>query len=157
MSEVMLIRWPEEAEIGTGLARAGVAVLYLVSDHDDPPGPTTCLEDWIRIPGDDRDLRARVRALELRAMAHHAPPRVDEGGRLHYRGQVLVLSEHEARLARLLTDRFGDLVPDDVLQHPEGDHQSPLRGQMAQLRSRLRALDLVLRRISNRGYVLQRR
>ena len=66
-------------------------MLYLVGADDDPPMPTTCLEDWVRLPGDDRDLHARVAVLELRAAAHDAPPRVDDHGRLHYRGRLLAL------------------------------------------------------------------
>lgn len=60
------------------LRSSGVAVLYLIDGDDEPPTPTTCLEDWVRIPRDERDLRARVAALELRTLVHVAPP---PGGR----------------------------------------------------------------------------
>ena len=66
MAEVVAIRWPEEHEEAAHLVSAGVAVLYLVRADDDPPIPSGCLEDWVRIPGDDRDLHARLAALELR-------------------------------------------------------------------------------------------
>jgi hypothetical protein len=157
MAEVMLVRWPEDGDDGFRLARDGVAVLYLVAGDDAPPTPVGCLEDWIRIPGDDRDLRARVAALELRSLAHRSPPRVDHDGRFHYRGNVLLLPEDEVELARLLTDRFDDVVPDDDLQHGAGVSVQEVRSRMTQLRARLRGYDLNLRRVRRRGYMLQAR
>jgi DNA-binding response OmpR family regulator len=161
MAEVMLVRWPEDAADGPRLAAAGVAVLYLLAADDDPPTPTTCLEDWVRMPGDDRDLNARVAALEMRAAAHSAPPWLDEQGRLHYRGRLLPLQPREARLADVLIERFGDVATDRELIAAAlaGDDPAPtpsLRGQMAQLRLHLRDMELSLRRIRRHGYKLQR-
>jgi hypothetical protein len=155
MGEVMLIRWPEDAEDGARLAQSGLAVLYLIDGDDDPPTPTSCLEDWVRIPGDERDLRARVSALEFRALAHLGPPRVDDDGRLHYLGRTIPLSDDEASLARLLVARFGDLVADD--DFATAAHERSLRTRMTDLRARLRDVELSLRRVRRRGYLLQRR
>jgi hypothetical protein len=132
-------------------------VLYLVAADDAPPTPTGCLEDWIRIPGDDRDLRARVAALELRALAHRSPPHVDADGRLRYRGNVMLLPEDEVELARLLTDRLDDVVTDEELQRGAGLSGPEVRARMTQLRARLRGQDLNLRRVRRRGYTLQPR
>ena len=115
MAEVVAIRWPEERDDAARLAAAGVAVLYLVDADDDPPVPTGCLEDWVRIPGEERDLRARLAALELRAELHHAPPFVDDDDRLHHGGRVVALSPIEARLAAALTARIGAAVSDERL------------------------------------------
>jgi DNA-binding response OmpR family regulator len=155
MGEVMLIRWPEESDDGVRLAGEGVAVLYLVSGDAEPPAPRGCLEDWIRIPGDDRDMSARVAALRLRADAHRAPPRVDDDGRVHYRGRVLALTDEEAGLARLLTARFGALVPDGELVASAAITSAVLRSRMTRLRARLRSVDLVLHRVRRKGYSLQ--
>jgi DNA-binding response OmpR family regulator len=157
MAEVMLVRWPEDGDDGFRLAQDGVAVLYLVADDDAPPTPTGCLEDWIRIPGDDRDLRARVAALELRALAHLSPPRVDDDGRFHYRGKVTALLDDEVEIARLLTERFGDVVLDDELRHVAGAAGPEVRARTMQLRARLRDYDVSLRRVRGRGYSLQAR
>jgi hypothetical protein len=157
MAEVVLVRWPEDGPEGLRLASGGVAVLYLVAGDADPPRPTTCLEDWVRIPGDDRDLDARVAALELRAAAHQAPPRVDGQGRLHYRGELVALPEDEARLAAVLADRFGAAVPDALLAAESGLTGRPLRNPMTQLRSRLRDINLAVDRIRGRGYMLRGR
>jgi DNA-binding response OmpR family regulator len=139
-----------------------VAVLYLVTADDDPPMPTTCLEDWVRLPGDDRDLSARVAVLQLRAAAHDAPPRVDDRGRLHYHGRFLALPPPEARLADVLIEHFGDVVTDRELSAAALVETAPgsapsLRTQMTQLRARLRDMGLALHRIRRRGYKLQRR
>jgi hypothetical protein len=154
MAEVMLVRWPEDGEQGSRLADAGVAVLYLIDGDHEPPTTTTCLEDWIRLPGDERDLRARVFALECRTLAHLGPPRVDDDGRLHYLGKTIPLPPDEARLARLLTARFGELVPDDDFGPAD---ERTLRSRMTPFRARIREVELSLRRVRRRGYLLQRR
>lgn len=157
----MLLRWPEERERARELAEAGIAILYLLHEDADPPTPRSCLEDWVRVPGDERDLRARLAALELRAAAHQRPPFVDGVGRLHHDGTLLALSPVEARLAAALIERFGSVVADSVLADRAGDGQPPsstsLRAHMARLRSTLRAANLGLRRSRGRGYVLERR
>ncbi len=155
MAEVMLVRWPEDAEDGARLADAGVAVLYLVDGDADPPTPTTCLEDWVRLPGDDRDVSARVAALERRAVAHYAPPRVDEHGLLHYRGDSIVLDDDQARLADVLAGHFGAVVPDSELAEQLTAQSASLRHEMTQLRSRLRPLSLSVSRARRQGYQLR--
>jgi hypothetical protein len=156
MSDVILIRWPDERVDAERLAGRSVAILYLVNAEDDPPVPTTCLEDWVRIPGDDRDLPARLAALELRATLHRAPPSVDEEGRFHYRGRVLVLPDRERPLARLLVAGFGALVTDDTLASAIADKRLR-RATMTDLRHRLRVADLLIRRVPRRGYILDGR
>jgi DNA-binding response OmpR family regulator len=157
MAEVVAVRWPEEAEEAARLALAGVAVLYLVGEDDDPPIPTGCLEDWVRIPGDDRDLRARLAALELRAALHHSPPFVDDDHRLHHRGSIVALTTKEARLAAALTARFGAEVVDSELLAALSDGPamptSSLRGEVGRLRSRLREVNLAIHR-TRHGYLM---
>jgi hypothetical protein len=157
MAEVTLVRWPEGGDDGMRLAATGAAVLYLVSGDDAPPVPTTCLEDWVRVPGDERDLTTRVAALEVRAAAHQRVPHIDNDGRLHYRGSAMKLPAEELALARLLTERFGDVVPDSAFEHALGDPVPVLRAPMAGLRARLRDLGLTVRRVRRRGYMLKRR
>jgi DNA-binding response OmpR family regulator len=155
MAEIMLVRWPEDGEEGARLAEAGVAVLYLIDRDTDPPTPTTCLEDWVRLPGDDRDVSARVAALERRAAAHHGPPRVDEHGLLHYHGGSIALASEEAHLAQTLTEHFGAVVADRELVEQLAVDGPSLRHQMAQLRARLRPLSLSVARVRREGYLLR--
>src|SRR2546421_9456448 len=162
MAEVVLVRWPEQGVEAARLRRSGVALLYLVGAEDDPPAPADCLEDWVRSPADDRDLRARVAALEQRAATHLAPPAVDADGTLRYRGKVVALPPTEARMASLLAARFCDTVEDGELESAtleadgaDGDATVPLRVHIARLRARVRQADLSVRRSGARGYRLQ--
>ncbi|HVT76901.1 MAG TPA: hypothetical protein VHD87_07705 [Acidimicrobiales bacterium] len=152
------MRWPEEAAAGAQLARSGTPVLYLVGPDDDPPEPETSLEDWVRLPGDERDVQARVAMLERRA-SHDSAPRLDEGDRLRYRGHVLAVSRDDARVLAVLIARFGDVVADAELHAVlRTDAESPsLRGEMTRLRSQLRDIGLDVDRVLRRGYRLQRR
>jgi DNA-binding response OmpR family regulator len=162
MAEVVLVRWPEDGADGVRLVGEGVAVLYLVGAQDDPPRPTTCIEDWVRVPGDDRDLEARLAVLEMRAAIHEGPPRLDARGCVHYRGRALALSPDTARWAEVLIERFGDVVTDRELSVAVLGDALPastarLQRQMAHLRARLREIDLAVRRVRRRGYLLQPR
>ena len=156
MADVILVRWPEEREDAARLVESGAAVLYLVDPDAEPPEPTSCLEDWVRMPGDDRDLRARVVALETRAASHRMPPTIDGAGRLRYHGKLLPLSAEESTLARVLAASFGAVVPDAELAAALGD-VAGLRNHMTQLRSRLRPADLQVNRVRRQGYALQDR
>ena len=156
MAEVVVVRWPEEADQIRHLVDAGVPVLYLIDGEHDPPVITSCLEDWVRIPGEERDMRLRVAALEMRAVLHHAPPYVDDSGRMHHGGQTIPLTPVEARLATVLTDRLGSVVSDDQLLDAvteSGVSSSSLKVEVGRLRSHLRGLHLTIRRSRN-GYVL---
>lgn len=55
-------------------------------------------------------------------------------------------------LARLLTERFGDVVPDAELP---ADARPALRPTMAHLRAQVRELGFNLRRVRRQGYSLQ--
>jgi hypothetical protein len=152
MADVMLARWPEDRDDGSRMALEGLAVLYLVDGDSDPPPVRGCLEDWVRIPGDERDLRARVAALEARSHAHVAPPHIDKEGRLTYGGRITMLRADTVDLARTLISRFGDVVGDGELPAQPG---TELRSVVSQLRAQLRDLGLTLRRVRRRGYRLQ--
>lgn len=149
-NEVMVVRWPEDGDDGARFARHGVAVLYVIDAHGDPPAVTTCLEDWVRVPGDERDLRSRIAALEARSAVHLALPRVDPDGRLHYRGKLTLLPADKVDIARALVEHFGHVVPDAELPG-EADE---LRPKIAQLRAQFRELELSVLRVRRKGYAL---
>jgi DNA-binding response OmpR family regulator len=161
MAEVVMIRWPEERAKAARLAGAGVALLYLVTGDDDPPTLTNCLADWVRLPGGERDLDARLAALERRAATHQSPPFVDGHDCLHYRGEHVALTPPEARLATTLTGRFGEVVPDGDLLELDvvdpADAARSIRTDMTHLRTRLRVVGLSVRRVRGRGYRIQSR
>jgi hypothetical protein len=158
-AEVTMVRWPEERERVSRLAEAGLALLYLVENDDDPPIVTSCLADWVRIPGDERDLDARIAVLERRAMGHRTAPFVDDDGSLHYHGQLVHLAAREARLAAALMADFGEVVSDQDLEDPgavdSADAARLLRTHMAHLRAQLRPVGLSVHRVRRRGYRVQ--
>jgi DNA-binding response OmpR family regulator len=160
MVDVVLVRWPEERGDVERLTDTGAALLYLVAGDVEPPRPTGCLEDWLRVPADERDLRARVGALELRAAAHAETPWVADDGVLHHGDRTTWLPPAQTRLARLLTARFTSVVPDAELidrGSPEVTDFGALRTEMARLRAHLRPMGLFVRRVTSRGYRLQSR
>lgn len=155
MADVVVLIWPEEAPRGAELARAGTPVLYVVGQADAPPVPESYLEDWIRLPADDRDFQARVAVLEARAATYDLVPKLDATNRLHYRGYSVQLTSTHARIMQLLVDHFGETVSDESLQATKPGGESP-RADMTLLRSLLRDLDLSLERVPRQGYALER-
>src|SRR5688500_14249777 len=99
--DVVLLRWPLEADRRDDLTAAGTPRLLLLEDGAPPPDPADCLEDWLRVPATEDDVRARVGGLGQRASAHHqvGPPELDEFGMLRYAGRWVTLPPVEARLA----------------------------------------------------------
>ena len=159
MVDVVVLRWPEERDDAAHIAETGAALLYLVAPDDDPPLLENCLQDWVRIPGDERDLRARIDALKVRAAAHAGPPWITDDGVLHCHGKSVHLAPHEARLAEVLVAHFDEVVPDDTIaEHAStADPDRSVRAEIAELRTRLRSVDLQIRRVLNRGYRLYAR
>src|SRR5262245_7094439 len=159
MPDVVLVPWPEEHDEAPRLVGAGVAVLYLVDSEDEPPSVMSCLEDWVRVPGDDRDIRARIAALEVRAAVHTSRPHVGRLGTLHYRAHAVAFGGSQAAIARALSAHVGEVVADAELRAAASEHapstpETSLRMEITRLRSSLRPLGLTIRRIRGRGYRL---
>src|SRR2546422_2521905 len=113
----MLVRWPNEAEQRKQLAERHIPRLLLVDDGIPPPESLDCLEDWIRLPAAESDVRARIDALLARARAHlRTAPEIDGHGVLRYGNGWVSLPPVEARLADALVDRFGAVVGRDTLR-----------------------------------------
>ena len=150
------MRWPEEADAGAEAVARGMAVLYLVRAAAPAPVPSSPLEDWIRLPADERDLDARLAMLERRAAEHAGPPRVDADGRLHFRGKAVDLTPAEAALVARLLERPGAEVSDEelaaIVAGQVEEVPTPLRTEMTRVRARLRPLRLSVERVRGRGY-----
>lgn len=157
---IVVLRWPEEAaEVGR-LAAAGVPRLLIVQPGADPPGDGDCQQDWVRLPAEDRDVAARLRALGQRAARHHAPPEVDGHGRLLHQGRWVSLSPIEQEFARLLVERFGAVVAaDDLARSAWDEPASPnaVRVHLTRLRHRIRPLGLDIRGVRGVGALLEER
>src|SRR5215210_7389408 len=68
--DVTMLRWPEEESRRSRISLAGEPRLLLVPDGEEPPPVADCLEDWIRVPAAENEVRARVDALAVRSQAH---------------------------------------------------------------------------------------
>ncbi len=159
MVDVVLLRWPEEEARLERVRGAGSPRLLLVGGELAPPASIDPLEDWIRLPAAEEDLRARVATLSARAGKALVAPTVDADGLLRYRGRWVTLSPVERALAAALVDRFGAVVGRDTLVRRAWPGGSPTRNaldvHMLRLRRRIGSLGLEVRTVRARGYLLQ--
>jgi len=157
--DVVLLRWPEEESRRAELHDRGAPRLLLVGEGAPPPDAVDPLEDWIRLPADDRDVRARVATLEGRADQVPVAPVIDPEGLLRFRDAWVPLSPVERDLAAALAERFGAVVGRDVLARRAWPGGAPTRNALdvhiLRLRRRIAAVGLELRTVRSRGYLLQ--
>jgi two-component system OmpR family response regulator len=156
---VEVLRWPEEGDRLEELRAAGTPRLLVVGPDDDPVMPSDDLEDWVRMPVDDRDIRTRLQRLRHRVDSVGRPPSLDDYGRLTFRERWVVLSTMEERLARPLVESFGRVVHYENLLRcgwPDEDKsRSVLRPRISGLRRRIEPLGLRLRSVRDLGHVLE--
>jgi two-component system OmpR family response regulator len=160
MADVVLVRWPDESGRLEALRATGAPRLLLVPADAVPPVTVDPLEDWVRLPADQAEVRARLATLSSRANTDRPVPAVDADGLLHYRGRWVALSPVEQALAEVLAERFGAVVGRDVLARrawPDGvPTRNALDVHILRFRRRIAALGLELRTVRSRGYLLQR-
>ncbi|HSO94720.1 MAG TPA: helix-turn-helix domain-containing protein [Acidimicrobiia bacterium] len=159
MADVVLVRWPDESERLETLRSAGTPRLLLVAADEAPPVTVDPLEDWVRLPADEAEIRARLATLSSRAGNDQPTPAVDADGLLHYGDRWVALSPVEQALAAVLTERFGAVVGRDVLARrawPDGvPTRNALDVHVLRIRRRIAGLGLELRTVRSRGYLLQ--
>ena len=155
---VAVLRWPEQRDDVSELRCLGLPRLLLVGPDADPVSPSDDLEDWLRLPADDRDVRTRLLRLRDRAHLQPARPELDGYGRLLYADRWVALSGVEERLARPLVDAFGHVVRYDDLIEAAWPGQAKdkviLRPRITGLRRRVETIGLELRSIRDVGHVL---
>jgi DNA-binding response OmpR family regulator len=157
--DVALIQWPSDQELRSELATRRHPRLLLVASDAEPPECTDVLEDWVRLPISRADRTARIRTLESRvAHPESAAPTLNGGGTLEYRGEVTQLSAIQADLMLLLIERFGAVVSRRALARaawPQADRSdNALDVTMGRLRRQLEQVDLRIRTVRSRGYLL---
>ena len=156
-----MLRWPLEAERRRALAAVQAPRLLLVEGGAPAPEPEDCLEDWMRVPASEADLRVRAEALARRARAHvSAVPVLDADGLLRFGGDWVPLPPVEARLMGALLDHFGAVVHRETLARAGWPQGAPGRNALdvhvLRLRRRLSPVALAIRTIRSRGYLLER-
>jgi hypothetical protein len=159
--DVVLLRWPLERERRERLVQEGRPRLLLVEHGDAPPVPADCLEDWIRVPAEESDVRVRVEGLARRYLGHQADvPELDCDGVLRLGGAWVSLPPVEARLMGALVERFGAVVSREQLGSAGWPHGVPGRNALdvhvLRLRRRIAPLGLAIRTVRCRGYLLER-
>lgn len=158
--DVVLLRWPMERSRREELAAVERPRLLLVESGASPPLIESPLEDWIRVPADDADLRARVDTLARRVNeVARTRPELDPDGVLRFGGGWVSLPPVEARLTAALIGRYGAVVSRDVLAAagwPEGaPGRNALDVHVLRLRRRLAPLGLAIKTVRARGYLLE--
>lgn len=158
--DVVLLRWPLEAERRRALAAEGRLRLLLVEGGAELPETSDVLEDWIRVPAADGDVQARVEGLRQRAAAFGSEePELDRDGLLRFRGQWVSLPPVEARLMQALVERFGAVVSREQLARAGWPSGAPGRNALdvhvLRLRRRIVTVGLVIRTVRSRGYLLE--
>lgn len=159
--DVVLLRWPAESSRRDELEAAGQLRLLLVEGDAVAPLPGDEFEDWIRVPAGEDDLRVRVDGLRRRVEDRTPPaPDLDEDGVLRVGPHWVSLPPVEARLMAALLDRYGAVVSRDALARAGWPSGAPGRNaldvHMLRLRRRLDPLDLAIRTVRSRGYLLER-
>jgi DNA-binding response OmpR family regulator len=132
----------------------------LVDGDLEAPATADCLEDWIRLPATDADLRARMATLSARAREHaQEVPRLDEHGVLRFADRWVALPPVEMRLTRVLLERFGGVTRREVLAcaaWPEGQPaRNVLDVHVLRLRRRVLDVGLTITTVRSRGYVME--
>ena len=155
-----VLPWPEQDAERRAMARAGLPRLLLVDNDAEAPVVVDDVEDWIRMPAPDADVRARIARLEARWREMTvSPPRVDDDGTMHFAGRRVDLAPVQARLARELASQVGAVVERSRLAAagwPSGQgSRNALDVHVARLRRRVRTLGLAIRTRRLVGYALE--
>ena len=150
MTDVAVVRLPDESRQLEELRRRGIPRLALVAPHAPPFTPVDLLEDWVRLPAAPADVRARVLALAGRAgESLERRPELTDDRLLRYGRWWVALAPADARLMAPLVDRFGSVVGRGELAKAGW-----LDVQLGRLRRHLKGSGLTLRTVRSRGCVL---
>ncbi len=162
--EITLVRWPEQEATRLALRAEGRPRMLLLNPTTPAPEPGDDLEDWVRIPVAEADLRARVQWLAHRAAIdrplHRGEPgpMIDDDGLFRVGDGWVALPPVEHRLARALLDRIGTVVTREALAQagwPEGaPGRNALDVHVLRLRRRLAPLSMTIHTVRSRGYLL---
>ena len=155
--EVAVLHWPEDRSARERYRDRGVPRLLLVEPGHVPPHDLDHLEeDWARTTADRIEVHARLAHLATGIEPTAAEPWIDDGDLLRHRAAWVALGPSEARLARVLVDNFGTVVPGEALGAcwEESPPEPTVRVAVRRLRRRVGAVGLTIRNVRGRGYVM---
>lgn len=158
--DAVLVRWPREIERREVLVQQSVPRLLLIENGESVPDAVDCLEDWVRVPSDEDEVRDRLVGLSARSRFHaHETPELDGDGVLRFATRWVALPPVEARLTAALLGRFGAVVSRGALVRsgwPDGaPRRNALDVHVVRLRRRLAPIGLAIRTVRSRGYLLE--
>jgi two-component system, OmpR family, response regulator len=158
MVDVALVHWPAEADRLERL-RARREPRLVVVEAGPPPVTEDWLEDWLRTPVDEEEVRIRLETLRARAR-HQSDELVLEDGVLRIGRHVVVLPPIQARLASALLERRNAVVSRDTLLRRGWPDEKPkdrnvLDVHLARLRRLLADTGLQIHTVHRRGYLLR--
>jgi DNA-binding response OmpR family regulator len=154
--DVIVLRWPEQEAHARRLDFEKRPQLLLVGPDAEPPLLDACTTDWIRMPANDADIRARLTTLATRAERHPAVPMLDGIGELTHRGRSIFVSPLEARVMEPLVRAFGRAVRESDLLEQTAPVGTPnrMRVYVSRLRKRIEPLGLAITSVRGYGYRL---
>ncbi|MBV8951500.1 MAG: hypothetical protein JOZ99_11535 [Actinobacteria bacterium] len=156
--QVVVLRWPAEAEAAAAARRQHQPRFLVVEGDDGPPARWDPMEEWVRLPADRRDVEARLAALRCRAAEGPPRPSVDGYDRLLYGGQWVALTPSDYRLIEPLVEHFDEVVPYEQVLTTEGpaDGTARVAGRvrLTRLRRRIAPLGLEIRTVRPHGLAL---
>ena len=129
--------------------------LLLVEPDASPPLTIDPIEDWVRLPANHQDVQARVEALRRRSVME---PTLDDGVLRTAAGWVS-LPDLEARILEVLLSKFGKVADRQSLLAAGWPGETPSRNlldvHLHRLRRRIEPIQLQIRTVRKRGYVLE--
>ena len=157
--EVALLHWPRDGDERERLAEAMLPRLLLVPDDVEPPASGDLMEDWIRLPADERDVATRLDNLAARASASLERTVLVDSTCLRRAASTVALSPHQATFAGLLLAAEGRVVSRASLSRAiwggDADPCGRALDDLAyRLRRRIEALGLDVVAARGRGFVL---
>lgn len=157
--EVALIHWPRDGAERERLAEAMLPRLLLVPDDVEPPVSGDVMEDWIRLPADERDVATRLDNLAARASASLERAVLVDSTCLRRAASMVVLTPSQAKFAGLLLAADGGVVPRAALCRAIWGRDADPCGRALddlayRLRRRIEALGLDVVAARGRGFVL---
>lgn len=157
--DVALIQWPDQRHLRDQMAARHLPRLLLLESGVSPPVSLDPLEDWVVLPAADEEVRVRVSNLMARSRAENGSRvSLDNQGVLRFRSRRAHLTPVQARLAERLLADLGAVVPRAQLMAvgwPAQDASvNSLEAQVVRLRRRIASLDLCIRTVRSRGYVM---
>jgi len=155
---VAILAWPDQVEEAAECGRTGRPRLLLVAPNAEPPADWDGLTDWVRLPVDDRDLCARVAALQR--LASRVPePTLDEFDVLWRGDRWVALAPIEARIVEVLLARCGSVVSRRELAIAAWPGGAPgaraVDARLRRLRDRVEPLGIRIHNVRRRGLMLE--